>query len=126
MRKTATVLALSLMLPSAALATPTSLSIAQLDLITAGISATVHAEALASGSISVARTKGNTLSGDGPFVGIAVGHSAAFGAGTDDAQTRVGASAEGGRVKVTPHSFKNTSPLAVVSFSSKFVIAIDK
>ena len=125
MRSTVVVLALGLMLPNSTLAEPTKLSIGQLDLITAGISATVDANALGLGSRSAAKTNTNTATIEGRFVSIALGRGSAFAMGTDSAETSVNATAEGGRVKTFSRTLTKETPRGVISRSHGFVVAID-
>lgn len=125
MRRVAIALALGLMLPTAAMAAPTKLSRAQLDQVTAGLSATVAATAEALGSATLARTKALTGSHEGRFVSIAWGRGAALAKGSDDAQTSVDVSGEGARVHTNSHTVSYNTPTGVVSRSWGFVFAIE-
>jgi hypothetical protein len=121
----AAALAFSLVLPTAALAAPTKLSDAQLDLVTAGISATIDANALALGSRAVATTNARTNSFEGRFVSIAFGRGSAFARGTDGAQTSVDGSGEGGRVSTHTRTVSFETPKGAVSGSWGFSFAIE-
>jgi hypothetical protein len=125
MRRASAVLAFSLMLPTAALADPVKLSDAELDFVTAGVSATVVADALALGSTALTKTDAFTKALGGRFVSIAFGRGLAFAIGSDGALTSVDVSGEGGRVRTHTRSASFETPKGTVSRSWGFVLAIE-
>lgn len=125
MRRTAAVLALGVMLPTAALAAPTKLTDAQLDLVSAGVSATIEATAAALGSTALTNTDAITRSRDGRIVSIAWGRGSAFAKGTDAADSNVNASGEGDRVIARSNTVSYRTPTGIVSRSWGFVFAIE-
>lgn len=129
MRTTATraaaALAFGLVLQTVALAAPVKLTDSQLDLVSAGVSATVSAAADALGATAVARTNVRTGSHEGRFISIAWGGGAAFAKGTDAAQTAVDASGEGGTVRASSYTAAYTTPQGTVSRSWGFVFVFD-
>jgi hypothetical protein len=125
MRRTAAVLAFSLMLPTAALAAPDKLSDAELDLVTAGVSATVGADALALGSTALTKTDTITKAVGGRFASVAFGRGLASARGSDGAQTGVDVSGEGGRVRTRTGTVSVKVPKWTISHSWGFVVAIE-
>jgi len=125
MGRTAAVLALSLMLPTAALAAPTKLTDAQLDLISAGVSATIEATAVALGSIALTDTHAITRAREGRVVSIALGRGSAVAMGTDAAASNVDASGEGDRVITRSNTASYRTATGTASRSWGFVLSIE-
>lgn len=125
MRRTAAVLAFSLMLPTAALAAPIKLSDVQLDLISAGVSATIEATAAALGSATLAKTDAVTRAREGRVVSVAWGRGSGFAAGTDAADSNVRPSGEGDQVVAQSRTVSYRSPSGDTSRSWGFVYAVD-
>ena len=125
MRGAAAVLTFSLLLSTPVLAEPVKLSNAELDSVTAGVSVSVIANALALGASATALTGTFTKSRDGRFVDIAFGRGTAFARGSESAATLVDVSGEGDRVHTFTHTASFKTPKGDVSRSFGFVFAIE-
>jgi hypothetical protein len=125
MRRIAAILAFSLALPTAPLAAPLKLSDAELDVVTAGISAMVGGDARALGSPALTNTDTRTKALGGRFASVAFGRGLASARGSDGALTGVDVSGEGGRVRTRTDTFSLGTRQGAVSHSWGSVLAIE-
>jgi hypothetical protein len=113
------------MLPTAALAAPTTLNVIQLDLITAGVSATVAAGAQAQGRVTFTNTTAKTKASGNKHYSVALGRGKAVAKGTDAAASNVAVSGEGTIVHTTSKTVSRAGPEGAVSKSWGVVGAVE-